>query len=120
EVDVVGVQPPQARLATADHVVPGQARVVGPRTHRHAHLGGDQHAIAVLAERLPEALLGQPGRVDVGGVDEVDAGLAGQVDLGAGAVDVDGADGLGPAGASEAHGAGGDGRDAQAGPAELP
>ena len=77
-------------------------------------------SVASVAERLAEDLLREARRVDVRSVDQVDAGVARHGDLFFRPVDVDLADGLCPAGASEAHRAERDDRDAQAGAAELP
>ena len=59
------------------------------------------------------------GGVDVGRVDQVDPGVEAQVDLAAGAVDVDRADEARRPRAAEGHRAEREGRDAQAGAAEL-
>ncbi len=81
EVDDVGVQPFQARLGGADKVPARQAAVVWSGAHREARLGGDQQTPRPsAAERLAEDLLGEPVRIDVGGVDQVDAGVDGEVD----------------------------------------
>ena len=61
EVDDVGAQALQARLAGADEVPARQAPVVGAGAHRETRLGGDQHAgLAVAAHRLADNLLGEP------------------------------------------------------------
>jgi hypothetical protein len=115
EVDVVGAEALQAALDGADDVVAAEAEVVGAVEvpDLHAHLGGDQHVVTVRAQRSTEDLLGLAGGVDVRGVEEVHPGVAGERDLTAGTVHVEVADGLGPAGSGEAHGAEGDGRDAE-------
>ena len=51
---------------------------VRPRPHAAAHLGRDDHVLALhaeIAQRLPELDLRLALRIDVGGVDEIDAGL---------------------------------------------
>ena len=56
-------------------------------------LRGDQHvALALAAERLADDLLGDAGGIDIGGVDEVDAGIDAEVDLPARVVEAGGAD----------------------------
>jgi len=62
--------------------------VVGAVAHRHARLCGDEDAVAASLERLADELLGQAGRVDVGGVDQVDARVEAAVDLAAGAGEI--------------------------------
>ena len=81
EVDDVGAQPLEARFAGADEVPARQALVVRARAHGEARLGGDQHAgRALAAHRLAENFFGEPGRIDVGGVDQIDAGVGDEVD----------------------------------------
>ena len=55
-------------------------RLVGVLAHRHAELGGQHDVVAAALERLADDLLRLAGRVDVGGVDEVDAGVQRAVD----------------------------------------
>ena len=82
EVDVVGAQAPQARLARPDEVMAGEPGVVGTVAHGEARLGGDQDVLAPALEDLAHDLLGTPGGVDVRRVDQVDAGLERLVDQG--------------------------------------
>ena len=112
-------QPAQARLAACDEVVAREAGVVGPVPHRQARLGGEQHAVAPAAQRLADDLLRHAVGVDVGGVDQVDAGVEAQVDLARGAGDVGHPDRRVRAPAAEGHRAERQRRDAQAGAAEL-
>ena len=91
QVDVVGPQPSQARLARPPQVVGGQPAVVGAQAHRLVHLGGQDDVVAPptalqpLTDRLLGAAvaLGHVGglraAVDVGGVDVVDARVDGRV-----------------------------------------
>ena len=61
----------------------GGGRRRRPRRHGEAALRGEDHVVAPTAvERLGDDLLALAGRVDVGGVDEVDAGVEGAVDDG--------------------------------------
>src|SRR5215217_4038345 len=55
EVDVVGLQSAQARLARAPDVVGGQPAVVGAETHRLVHLRGEDDVVAVAASSQPAA-----------------------------------------------------------------
>jgi hypothetical protein len=95
QVDVVGPQSTQAVLAGLADVVRREATIVGSGAHRLVQLGGEHDLVAAtagLGEPAAEVLLGDPvtllhvGRlraaVDVGGVDEVDAGLYGGVQHG--------------------------------------
>ena len=77
EVDAVGAEPFQARLARVDDVQPGKADLVGAGPHAAAHLGRDHHVAAAAGQRAAEDLLRIAGGVDVGRVEEVDAGIEG-------------------------------------------
>ena len=61
---------PAARVAELVRVV----------AHRAVHLGREHDVVAPAFERLADDLLGLAARVDVGGVDEVDAGVERAVD----------------------------------------
>ena len=82
EVDVVGLQAAQAGFALLDDVAAAVAHVVGAFAHHAVHLGGEDDvvALAVALERLAGDLLAAAAAVDVGGVEEVDAGVEGAVD----------------------------------------
>ena len=103
EVDVVGAQPAQARLARLDQVMTRQPRVVRAAAHRKPRLGRDQHTVAASLQRLADDLLRRARRVDVGRVDHVDAGVERHVDLPLGAGEVDLADAAELPAACEAH-----------------
>ena len=92
EVDVVDPETPQARLAGADEVVAREALVVRAVAHAEAGLRRDEQAVAAALDRRPDDLLGDAARVDVGGVDQVDAGVEAAVDDAAGPVAVGRAD----------------------------
>ena len=81
EVDPVGLEPLEARLAGGDQVMARIAAVVRPGAHREAGLGGDQHVAALLAQRLADDLFGRAGGIDVGGVDHVDPGVEADGDV---------------------------------------
>ena len=76
EVDPVGVQPPQRVLDATDDPTAGRpapARIVA---HRQADFGREHDVVALArGQRLADDLLRLSGRVDVGGVDEVDPGV---------------------------------------------
>ena len=60
-----------------------QASVVDRVAHRPAgvaDLGRDDRFVAPAGKRLPEVLLGHPQRVDVGGIEAVDAQIKGVMD----------------------------------------
>ena len=80
EVDPVGAQAPQRALDLADDPAARDAALVGVVAHRSPELRGQDDVVAAALERLADDLLGLAGRVDVGGVDEVDAGIEGAVD----------------------------------------
>jgi hypothetical protein len=80
EVDVVGAQPAEAVLDGPDDPPAGVALLVGVLAHGPVELGGEHYVVAPTGEGLPDDLLGLTGRVDVRGVDEVDAGIEGPVD----------------------------------------
>ena len=72
-----------------------------------------------MVQRLAEDLLGQAARVDVGGVDQVHAGVYAEVEQAGRTLGVRVADLAERAGAAERHGAERESGDEQAGAAEL-
>src|SRR5690606_12762727 len=82
EIDDVGFQALKALLAFADDVPAAETGVVGAVSGREADLGGEQQAVAAaVGQRLADNGLGHRSRVDVRGVDEVDAVIEAEVDL---------------------------------------
>ena len=78
QVDEVGAQPAQAVVDLGQDRLAGQPDAVRPLAHRTVHLRRDDDLVAVHAEilqRPAEELLAGPPGVDVGGVEEVDAGV---------------------------------------------
>src|SRR5215472_1993444 len=78
EVDVVELQALQARLQPGDDVAARRTAHVRARARLAEHLGRDDDALArnlEILQRLPGDLLRPAARVDIGGVDEVDAGV---------------------------------------------
>ncbi len=118
EVDVVGLQPPQAGIDGAPDVERGELALVGPLPHVAVQLGGEDGplaAAAALREPAADDLFGAAlvlgPAVDVGGVEEVDALLVGGVHdlVGVGLFGV----------RAEVHGAQAQAGDGQAGTAEV-
>jgi hypothetical protein len=71
----------QAALDRAPDVAAGGARLLRRAAHVHAELGGHHHLVAVPAERLAEqGLRAAAVAVDVGGVEQGDAGVQGRPD----------------------------------------
>ena len=84
EVDVVELQAAQAGLDLVDDMVSALAAAVGLLAHHAGGLGGDDDLVArqfQRFERMADQRLGLAERVDIGGVDEVDAGVVGLRDL---------------------------------------
>jgi hypothetical protein len=81
EVDPVGLQALERRLDRAEDPAPRVARLVGIVAHRAVELRREHDVVAAAAGKgLADDLLGLPPRVDVGGVDEVDARVERAVD----------------------------------------
>ena len=83
EVEMVGAEPLQARFGLAHDVAPGAAAQIGIGVvHRQVHLARQEHrvALAVPPERLARDFLAEPARIDVGGVEHVDAGVDRAID----------------------------------------
>ena len=81
EVDPIRVQAPQGVLDAPDDAAPGSASPAEVIAHREADLGRQHDVLALAAgQGLADDLLGLTGGVDVGGVDEVDAGVERSVD----------------------------------------
>ena len=113
EIDVVGLEAAETGLGLFDDVAAGVALGVGVGlVHRAVDLGGEENAgaLAVAGEGLADDFLAAAAGVDVGGVDDVDAGVEGGVD------DADGVLEFGAA--SEVHGPEGEGRNFDAGASE--
>ena len=75
EVDVVRAEAPQRGVDRLHDVLARQALGVGARSHRPMHLGRDHHlrSLGVFLERAADDLLARALRIDVGGVEEIDA-----------------------------------------------
>ena len=74
EVDRVDTEAPQRGVERAGEVARREAALVGARPHREAALGREHDAVGDLGrpggQPAADDLLGDPGGVDVGGVDE--------------------------------------------------
>ena len=93
EIDHVGAQPLQASFAGLDQMPARKAAIVRPLPGRETRLGGDQHSgLALAAHRFADNFLGDAGRVDVGGVDQIDAGVGDEIDEASHVVETDIAD----------------------------
>ena len=75
---MVEAEPLQAACDLVHDVAAREADLVGARADAAAHLGGDDDVLALdaeIAQRLADQTFGLAFGVDVGGVDEVDAGV---------------------------------------------
>ena len=80
DVDVVGAQPPEARVALFEKMLARRAQVVGAVVHREKCFGGNEDLVAFSLKSLAENLLSQAIRVAVRYVEEVDACIEAEVD----------------------------------------
>ena len=83
EIDVIEAEPLQAGRDLIHDVAARQPDRVRARPHPAAHLGRDDDVLALdaeIAQRLAELNLRLAFGIDVGGVDEIDAGVEGAVD----------------------------------------
>jgi hypothetical protein len=76
DVDAVGLQAAQAVFDFAQDVAPVQPFAVDALAHAKADLAGDHQFVAVAGHELTEQRFGAPAPVDIGAVEEVDAGVA--------------------------------------------
>ena len=75
QVDPIGLQTAQAVLDLHADPTAGVSLPVRVRAHVSVHLRREHDVVAATTQRLPHDLLGLAVRVDVGGIDEVDAGV---------------------------------------------
>jgi hypothetical protein len=75
EVDPICAQPPQRRLDRLHDPAARATTAVRIVAHRHEELGRQDDIVAAAPECLADDLLRLAGRLDVGGVDEVDSGV---------------------------------------------
>jgi hypothetical protein len=121
EVDVVGAEPGEAVIDLGHDRLAGEPFAVGAGPHGVAQLGGDHHVVAVreVLQRPAEDLLARALRVHVRGVEEVDARVQGVADQRARIGLAERPDRVAALGLAVGHRADGEGRDVQAGGAEL-
>src|SRR6185369_1138920 len=75
QIDVVGSQAAQARLAGFQDVAPREAGLVGARFESNEDLGREDDLFAARSQGLAEHFLRLAERVDIGRVEQVDARL---------------------------------------------
>ena len=80
DVDVVGAEARQAFVDRAQQPLARQAASVRPVAHRVRHLGGQHPAVAIAGDEAAGDFLGGATDIGVGGVDEVDPGVARHAD----------------------------------------
>jgi hypothetical protein len=121
EVDVVHAQAAKAVVDLGHDRSAGQAAAVGALMHLAVDLGGDHHLVAPgeVGQRVAEDLLAGAGRVDVGGVEEVDALLERAPDEPAALLGRQRPRVSSPGGLPEAHAPEADARDVQAGASKF-
>ena len=122
QVDKVEVEALQAGFDGMHDVFARQANRIGTGSRSAAPLGRDDDAFAgnlEIAQRLTENLFREALRIDIGGVDEINAGRERTFDQGIGVALIDLAHVLPPGTlAAECHGAQADFRHIKAGPAQ--
>src|SRR6266851_1475278 len=80
QIDVIGSQPPQRRLASANQTRARVSSVVRPIARRQACLGGDEDAVALTPDCLAKQLFRGAVRVHVRGIKHRDAYVQADVD----------------------------------------
>ena len=110
----------QTGFAGADEVIARGAEIVGAVAHGEGGFGGDEHAIAFAGDGFAEDFFGDAVGINVGGVEEIDAGVEADVDEAGGFGDVAAAPGFEEfVAAAKGAGAEAENGDLQAGVAEL-
>ena len=80
DVDVVDVHAAEAVFAGLNEVIARGAGVVGAVAHGEGGFARDEHAIAFTGDGFAKDFFGESAGVDVGGVEEIDAGVEADVD----------------------------------------
>ena len=75
DVDVIGAQASQAGFAGLKQMMARGPEIVRPFAHAKRGLGGNQDILAASCDGFAEDFFGEALRVDVGGVEQIDAGL---------------------------------------------
>ena len=76
DVDIVGAEPLQAFVGGLQHPASRQSAAVGIVAHGVGELGREYQSVPAVGNGAADHLLGIAARIGVGGIDEVDAGLA--------------------------------------------
>ncbi len=76
DIDVIGAEALEARIARLDDPFARQAALVRSVAHCIGQLGGKDPAIALLGDRGADDLFGAAVVIGVGGIDEIDPGVA--------------------------------------------
>ena len=120
DVDVVDREAAETVFAGLDEVLARRAEIVGAVAHGESGFRGDKNAVAFAGDSFAEDLFGEAAGVNVGGVEEIDAGFEANVDEARGFGDVAGAPGFEKfVAAAEGAGAETENGNLQAGMAEL-
>jgi hypothetical protein len=80
QIQVVGIQPLQRSVHRLEQAQPRGAGVVGAVAQPQPGLAGQDHLVAAAAQRFAEDGFGRAVGIDIGGVEEIDAGFDGQID----------------------------------------
>ncbi len=75
KIDVIGSEPPQTVFAGFDQMLPRRARPIGPRSEPVVALRRQHNIFAPRAQRLPQHFFGLAERINIGGIEHIDAGL---------------------------------------------
>ena len=94
DVDVIDVEAAEAVFAGLDEMMARGAEIVGAVAHRESGFRGDEDAVALAGDGFAEDFFGEAAGVDIGGVEEIDAGFEADVDEARGFGDVAGAPGF--------------------------
>ena len=80
EVDRLDAEPLERALDRLQKMLARRAVVVRAVAHRECRLGGNEQAVALALDRLAQDLFGEPGGIDVGGVEQAHAVIETDVD----------------------------------------
>jgi len=88
DIDMIGAEAAKAGFAGLDEVVSRRAFVVGALAGGEGGFGGNENLIAAAFDGFAEDFLGDSIGVNIGGVEEVDAGFEANIDEAGGLGDV--------------------------------
>ncbi|MNT35289.1 hypothetical protein D3C72_1713110 [compost metagenome] len=80
QVDIVGAEAAQRIVDALDQPGARGAGIIRAIAHRQRHLGGDQHIVAPSLDGRAEHFFGGAVGVDIGRIEQIDAGLDADVD----------------------------------------